>query len=173
MTSIMFSPLKHIPRLCLSVRTHLLTVTLLLLMLPLSVLSQTCPGNSDNWPGCWRPVHEAPGFHEKANHVGIEHSVHVNPFGGQLTVAAVDIALPSLMQGFSLRVRRVHNSSRLTVPAPAPNPGIHDGPLGLGWTFHYGVLLGPRLAERITLGSLDARERRRVARDFLRAQLFE
>jgi RHS repeat-associated protein len=60
-------------------------------------------------------------------------------------VTSVDVDLPSLMDQIGLRMVRVHSSSRLTVPLPLPSPAIHDGPLGLGWTFHFGVLWPPTL----------------------------
>jgi hypothetical protein len=122
-------PPRPVPFMRLAMHTPVLMAFALLLMFLSSALGQPCSSSSDTSPGCWRPVHEAPGFHDKANHVSVEHSVHVNPFGGQLTVAAVDVNLPGLMQGFGLRVRRVHNSSRLLVPLPVPSPDIHDGPL--------------------------------------------
>src|SRR5687767_9400844 len=107
--------------------------------------AQTC---DDMYPGCFKPVHEMPGFHEKADHLTTDQNFHVNPFGGQATLTAIDVDLPSLMEHIGLRMVRVHNSGRLKVPLPLPGPQIHDGPLGLGWTFHFGVLWPPELPEQ-------------------------
>ena len=89
-------------------------------------------------PGCYGPVQEESGFHEKGGYVAVEHNATVNHFGGHLIVSSEDISIPSI-GGYSLHFRRTHSSAKTYTPLPWITDR-NNSPLGIGWTSHYGVL---------------------------------
>lgn len=93
---------------------------------------------SDGAPGCYRPVFDEPGFHERGDYSEAAFQANVNLFGGNLVVTAKDVDIPSTGL-FSLAFRRTHNTLRLP-SARDPDVLKADSPLGLGWTAHLGVL---------------------------------
>jgi hypothetical protein len=92
-------------------------------------------------PGCYGPVQEEPGLHDKGGYMQVSHQATVNLFGGNLIVSSEDISLPSI-GGFKLHFRRTHNSSRTFHPPPLVLDE-NNSPLGFGWTSHYGILFLP------------------------------
>jgi hypothetical protein len=89
-------------------------------------------------PGEYEPVFQEIGFHDKGNYFDAGFQITVNHYGGNLLVSATDIAIPS--QGkFSLAFHRTRNSNRILNPSQAVIVQ-GNGPLGLGWTCHYGLL---------------------------------
>jgi YD repeat-containing protein len=92
--------------------------------------------------GCPLPEYEAPKLPVDVSQLAGNDEISVAPYGGNLVVRATDVSLPSL-GGFALHVTRTYQSSRLLLGATGaldPDFGRHRGPMGLGWTYHYGVI---------------------------------
>ncbi|HEV8398706.1 MAG TPA: hypothetical protein VGQ18_02585 [Gemmatimonadales bacterium] len=89
-------------------------------------------------PGSYGPVFQEVGFHDKGAYFEGGFQTTVNHYGGNLIVSATDVSIPS--QGkFALAFYRTHNSNR-TLNLTNTVPTQVDGPLGMGWTGHYGLL---------------------------------
>ena len=83
---------------------------------------------------------EEMGFHDAGDYFSPGDQVHVNKFGGNLIISARDIDVPSIGD-YSLFFQRTHNSGGGIVNNnPTSSLRESDGPLGVGWTSHYGLL---------------------------------
>jgi RHS repeat-associated protein len=89
-------------------------------------------------PGSYGPEFSEPGFTEKGGFFDAGFQVSVNHYGGNLIVSATDVSIAS--QGkFGLFFKRTYNSYKAS-PLNHLILDQADSPLGLGWTYHYGIL---------------------------------
>lgn len=89
-------------------------------------------------PGTYGPEFLEPGFKENGSYFDAGLQVNVNPYGGNLTISAKDVSIPS--QGkFELAFTRTFNSNSLYLPGMGISNQA-DSPLGEGWVGHYGIL---------------------------------
>ena len=89
--------------------------------------------------GEYGPVYSEPGFHPNGGYFEMGFEAMVNHFGGNLIITSTDVAIPSI-GGFDLSFTRTYNSNRAYDAEFALPSSDYDGPLGLGWVGHLGVL---------------------------------
>ncbi len=94
--------------------------------------------------GCILPMHEEAKPPTDVSLLAGNDRISVTPYGGNLVIQATDISVPSI-GGFGLYVTRTYHSDRLLyhdpqIPIPLLKFQRRRSPLGLGWTFHYGVI---------------------------------
>lgn len=124
-------------RICAS---GLLLTGLVTLMTAASPAEASCSGNPG--PGCALPEHEEPKAPSDVSYLAGKDVVSVTPYGGSLVVQATDVSVPSIA-GFAMHMTRTYHSNRLLLGS---NGGLEPdflrrrGPLGVGWSFHYGVI---------------------------------
>ena len=89
--------------------------------------------------GNYFPIHKEIGFTSDGGYFDAGFQATVNRFSGNLLVSQTDISISSI-GGFGLFFGRTYNSNS-AYDAEFQRPFIsRDGPLGQGWTGHYGLL---------------------------------
>ena len=81
-----------------------------------------------------------PGINPNRNYINQSANEHIDPFTGSLQRHYVDLHLPG-NGGFDLKVVRSYNSSNVDFANPGSNDAL-SGISGLGWTIHFGRVLG-------------------------------
>ncbi|PIE90581.1 MAG: hypothetical protein CR997_05690 [Acidobacteria bacterium] len=105
-------------------------------VISLFVLSPFLQSGNDTYV----PVHEEVGIPSHGNVFSYGFQVSVNHFGGNLLVSNTDVTIPGIGD-FGLFFSRTHNSNLAWDTEFSTTFNIHDSPMGLGWTSHYGYLL--------------------------------
>lgn len=101
------------------------TTTLLII-----ALAASAPAFAGTTPGQYGPVYDEPGLHESGDAFSVSAGTFVNLFGGTMIAVGSDVALSSTGD-FAFGFSRMYSSVRRN----------EDGPLGVGWVGHYGLLI--------------------------------